>query len=34
MSTVTELTWSPPAACSRYGDQRHWRPGYRVGSCV
>jgi len=29
MSTVTELTWSPPAAGSKYGDQRHWRPGYR-----
>jgi len=29
MSTVTELTWSPPAAGSRYGDQRYWRPGYR-----
>jgi len=26
-STKTVLTWSPPATGSKYGDQRHWRPG-------
>ena len=29
MSTMTELTWSPPAAGSKYGDQRRWRSDYR-----
>ena len=28
-STKTVLTWSPPATGSKYGDQRHWRPGHQ-----